>query len=257
MKDITYKYLINKIKDNPAYLCLIDPDKVEVSQAKELACSYAENGADCILIGGSMMLNDRFCEAIKEIKKQCPIPVVIFPGIFNFVSPDADALLLLSMISSRNPQVLINEQVRSAPLIYKAKLETIPTAYMLIESGNMSSVQYMSHSLPIPSRKSDIAIVHALAAQYLGMKLVYLEAGSGAEQQVPNEMISKVREHIEIPVIVGGGIRNPECAAEKAKAGADFIVTGTILEGLNNPYLVREFAEAIHSVKRKTDDRYS
>ena len=257
MKNKTYKYLLESIKDNPSYFCLIDPDKVEVNQAQELACLYEENGADCILIGGSMMLNDRFCEAIKEIKIKCTIPVIIFPGIFNFVSPDADALLLLNMVSSRNPQVLINEQVRSAPLIYKSKLETIPTAYMLIESGCMSSVQYMSHSLPIPRKKADIAIVHALAAQYLGMKIVYLEAGSGAEKQVPSEMIMKVREHIDIPIIVGGGIRKPECAEEKARAGADFIVTGTVLEDLKNPCLVKEFAQAVHNVIRNTDDRYS
>lgn len=250
MKTKTFDYLTKVIQEKSAYLCLIDPDKVEVNQAKELACLYEENGADCILIGGSMMLNNRFSDTIKELKKVVSIPVVIFPGIFNFVSEDADALLLLNMISSRNPQVLINEQVRSAPLIYQAKLETIPTAYLLIESGCMSSVQYMSHSLPIPREKADIAIVHALAAQYLGMKIVYLEAGSGAINSIPNKMIKSVKSHIEIPVIVGGGIKTPECASEKVMSGADFIVTGTVLEGLDNPSMVKEFADAVHSTKR-------
>jgi phosphoglycerol geranylgeranyltransferase len=246
MKQNTYNYLKDITKNRAALLCLIDPDKWEVSQAAEIAQSYAENGADAILIGGSMMLNNRFASSIIEIKKHIKIPVIIFPGIFNFVSPDADALLMLNMLSSRNPQVLINEQVRSAPLVYQAKLEVIPTAYLLIESGGMSSVQYMSHSFPIPRKKNDIAIAHALAAQYMGMRMIYLEAGSGAELQVPTEMIKAVKSHIEVPLIVGGGIKTPEMAHEKVKAGADFIVIGTVLENMEKPTLVREFASAVH-----------
>jgi phosphoglycerol geranylgeranyltransferase len=130
--------------------------------------------------------------------------------------------------------------------VYQAKLEVIPTAYLLIESGTMSSVQYMSHSFPIPRKKSDIAVAHALAAQYMGMRMVYLEAGSGAELHVPCEMIKAVKEHIDVPVIVGGGIKTPEIACEKAKAGADFVVIGTVLENLNDRGLVREFADAVH-----------
>jgi phosphoglycerol geranylgeranyltransferase len=193
-----------------------------------------------------MMLNDRFSKSIIEIKKQIHIPLIIFPGLFNFVSPDADALLMLNMLSSRNPQVLINEQVRSAPLVYQAQLEVIPTAYLLIESGGMSSVQYMSHSFPIPRLKNDIAIAHALAAQYMGMSMIYLEAGSGAELQVPSEMIKAVKGHIEVPLIVGGGIKTPEIAHEKAKAGADIIVIGTAIESIENKNLVKEFSEAVH-----------
>ena len=249
MNHKTFDYLNQIIKEKSAFLCLIDPDKLEVTEAGELAQVYAENGADAILIGGSMMLNNRFSEAIIEIKKHIQIPLIIFPGIFNFVSADADALLMLNMLSSRNPQVLINEQVRSAPLVYQAKLEVIPTAYLLIESGGMSSVQYMSHSFPIPRKKNDIAIAHALAAQYMGMKMIYLEAGSGAEMQVPCEMIKAVKRHIEVPLIVGGGIRKPEIALQKVQAGADFVVIGTVLEGIKNPVLVKEFADAIH-VKR-------
>jgi len=249
MKGNTLNYLLEKINIRTAFFCLIDPDKVEVNEAVELTQLYEESGADAILIGGSMMLSDRFSESVKEIKKHIKIPLIIFPGLFNFVSPDADALLMLNMLSSRNPQVLINEQVRSAPLVYHAKLEVIPTAYLLIESGSMSSVQYMSHSFPIPRKKNDIAVAHALAAQYMGMRMVYLEAGSGAELQVPCEMIKAVKEHINVPLIVGGGIKTPDVAHQKAKAGADFIVVGTVLENLHNKSLVKEFAEAIHNSK--------
>ena len=249
MKHNTFELIKSIIKKNAAFFCLIDPDKIEISQAGQVAQIYAESGADAILIGGSMMLNNHFSQAIIEIKKNINIPLIIFPGIFNFVSADADALLMLNMLSSRNPQVLINEQVRSAPLVYQAQLEVIPTAYLLIESGNMSSVQYMSHSFPIPRKKNDIAITHALAAQYMGMSLVYLEAGSGAELSVPNEMVSTVKQHIEIPLIVGGGIKKPEIAREKVRAGADIIVIGTVLENLTNPNLIKEFAEAVHDGK--------
>ena len=246
MKDKIYSYLCDIIKSNTAFLCLIDPDKLELTQSTELAQVYAENGADAILIGGSMMLQDRFSSTIVEIKKHIDIPLIIFPGIFNFVCPHADALLMLNMLSSRNPQVLINEQVRSAPLVYHSKLEVIPTAYLLIESGTLSSVQYMSHSFPIPRKKNDIAIAHALAAQYMGQKIIYLEAGSGAELQVPCEMIREVKTYVDIPVIVGGGIRSPEIAHQKSIAGADFIVVGTAFENLKNSKIIKEYAEAIH-----------
>jgi len=245
MKRNIYNYLKEIIKDRAALLCLIDPDRWDVNQAVDIAHHYVENGADALLIGGSMMLNNVFSDSIKEIKKEVNIPLIIFPGLFHCISPEADALLVLSMLSSRNPQVLIHEQVRYAPLVFEAKIETIPTAYLLIESGNLSSVQYLSNSFPIPRTKNDIAIAHALAAQYMRMNLVYLEAGSGATLQVPNEMIKAVKSHIEIPLIVGGGIRTPENAQEKVKAGADFIVIGTILENMFDYRIIREFKDAM------------
>jgi len=246
MKQAIYKRLLAVNKTHAGFLCLIDPDDHEVSQVGQVAAMYEQGGADAILIGGSMMLHDRFSKAVKEIKKQIKIPLIIFPGIFNFVSPHANALLMLNMISSRNPQVLIDEQVRCAPLVYKAGIEVIPTAYLLIESGDYSSVQYMSHSFPIPRKKSDIAIAHSLAAQYLGMKMIYLEAGSGAERPVPCEMVRAVKQYVEIPVIVGGGINTPSKARNKVEAGADFVVIGTALDEHANIETVREFADAIH-----------
>ena len=171
-------------------------------------------------------------------------------GSKGFVSPYADALLLLCVITSRNPQMLIGEQVRAAPMIKYYNLEAIGTAYMLIESGNNTSVHYMSNSMPIPHSKSDIAVAHALAGQYIGMKVVYLDAGSGAKYPVSNKMIAAIRKNVSLPIILGGGIKTPEVAAEKAIAGADFIVTGNVLEENCDPKLIREFADAIHNIKR-------
>jgi len=146
--------------------------------------------------------------------------------------------------------MLIGEQVRAAPLIKHYGLEAIGTAYMLIESGAATSVNFMSNSMPIPRTKNDIAIAHALAAEYIGMKVAYLDAGSGAKMPVTNEMITAIKKYSTLPMFLGGGIKDPETAREKAEAGADFIVTGNILEKESNPELIRQFADAIHSVKR-------
>ena len=245
-----YTKLLQKRADKPCLFCLIDPDKNDIENNVRLAEKYKENGTDAILIGGSIMIENNYEETIRRIKEKVDIPVIIFPGLFNFVSKYADAILLLNMISTRNPQVLIEEQVRCAPQIYQAKLETIPTAYMLVESGNLSSVQYMSHSIPIPAKKNDIAVVHALAGQYMGQKMVYLEAGSGAKYPVPDEMIKAVTSKIDIPLIVGGGIKDPETARQKAEAGADFVVIGTVLEQMNDYKIVKDFAQAVHSVDK-------
>ena len=245
-----YKKLLELAKKQANYFCLIDPDNLSSEEAVHCARLCEENGADGLLVGGSLMINNRFESNLKQIKENVKIPVFIFPGIFNFVSPHADALLLLSVITSRNPQMLIGEQVRAAPLIKHYGLEAIGTAYMLIESGNNTSVHFMSGSIPLPRTKNDIAVAHALAGEYLGMKLIYMDAGSGAKYPVSDEMITAIRQNVSLPIILGGGIKSPKIAAEKAKAGADFIVTGNILEDNLNPKLIREFADAIHSIKR-------
>jgi phosphoglycerol geranylgeranyltransferase len=226
------KTVYERIADmpKPAYFVLIDPDRTGVNDSVELARIAEINGADAILIGSSLMLNDRLDECIVSIKTVVKIPVVIFPGLLNAISPNADALLFLNMISSRNSQFLIGEQVRAAPLIRKCGLETISMAYLLIESGRMTSVQYISNSFPIPRNKPDIVVAHTMAAEMIGMKMIYLEAGSGAEHAVPDEIISQVRQTTSLPIIVGGGIKTPEIAFQKVKAGADIIVTGTVLE---------------------------
>ncbi len=247
-----YERLLAMAKQQANYFCLLDPDNLSGEEAEEFACKSEENGADGLLVGGSLMYHDCFEENLQKIKeKVTKIPVLIFPGLFNFVSPHADALLLLSVVSSRNAQMLIGEQVRAAPLIKRYGIEAIGTGYLLIEGGSSTSVQYMSHSLPIPHSKDEIAAVHALAAQYMGMRVIYMDAGSGAQKPISDSMIATVRSDIEIPLIIGGGIRDPETARQKASAGADFIVTGNILEKGFDPHLIREFARAIHSIKRK------
>ncbi len=247
----TYEKLVQMSDKRANYFCLMDPDKLDKKTAISNAKLFEENGVDGILVGGSMMINNNFDENLKAIKENVQIPVIIFPGIFHCISPYADAILFLSLITSRNPQLLIGEHVRAAPLIKHYDLEAIGTAYMLIESGNSTSVQYMSNSFPIPHSKNDIAVAHALAGQYLGMKLIYTDSGSGAKNPISNEMIAAIKENVSLPLIVGGGIKEPEIAAQKAKAGADFVVTGNVLEKNPDPKLIKKFADAIQDIKRK------
>jgi len=241
-----FLYSIKK-KKRAGFFCLIDPDKQKPKKSAELAKKCQRSEVDVILVGGSVMSNDFFHETVHIIKENVTIPVIVFPGIFNFVSPHADAILFLSMMSSRNPQLLIGEQVRTAPLIKKYDVEAIPTGYFLVESGSLTSVQYISNSLPIPRIKNEIAVSHALAAQYLGMKLIFFDSGSGAKLSVPVGIIREVKKNISIPLIVGGGIRTPEEAREKVAAGADFIVIGTAIENNNTNDSIKDFAHAIHS----------
>ena len=244
-----YEKILTLIEKQPLYFALIDPDSIELESIKETAKMFQDNGVDGILVGGSLMLKNNFNSALKLIKKSVEVPVIIFPGIFDFVSPYADALLLLSVITSRNPQMLIGEQVRAAPLIKKHNIETIGTGYMLIEGGKISSVQYMSFSQPIPKDKVDIAVAHALAAQYLGMKIIYMDAGSGALYPIADQIIKGVKDNISLPLIVGGGIKTPEMAMQKAKAGADIIVIGSATEEKRDSMLIKEFAQAIHGAR--------
>jgi phosphoglycerol geranylgeranyltransferase len=238
------KLLAIKKSHGCGFLVLLDPDR---SSPKELA-GYAKlcekSGADAFLYGSSLMVANQFEKGLLAVKKAVKIPVIIFPGSSSMISAHADAILFLSMISGRNPNLLIGEQVKAAPTIKQIGLETIPTGYMLIESGIFTSVAYMSNTLPIPSHKPDIACAHALAGQYLGMKMIYLEAGSGALRPVPLDMIKKVSRYIEIPVIVGGGIKDIDQANQAAKAGASFVVIGNALE--DSPLLVKQFADAVH-----------
>jgi phosphoglycerol geranylgeranyltransferase len=240
-----YRTLLDiKQKHGCGFLVLLDPDRKTPAMLKEFVGVCEKAGVDAFLFGSSLMITNHFEDNLKTVKEASSKPVIIFPGSASMVSGYADAILYLSLISGRNPGFLINEHVRSAPLIKEFGLETIPTAYMLIESGYHTSVAYMSDTLPIPRDKPDIACAHALAGQYLGMKLVYLEAGSGAKEPVPLEMVEQVSEYIEAPVMVGGGIRDADYAGKVAKAGASFVVVGNTLE--NNAGLVEEFVSKVH-----------
>lgn len=239
---------INQIitKKGAAYFILIDPDKLPIDKTKEFVQHCEKSGADGFLIGGSLMINGDLDKSINEVKDNCNLPVIIFPGSVNQLSPKADALLYLSLISGRNPEHLIGKHVQAAPLIKKYSLEPISTGYMLIESGRTTTAEYISVSKPIPRNKPEIAAATALAGQYLGMKFIYLEGGSGAESPVPDEMIKLVSKQINVPLIVGGGIRTPEIARAKVKAGANIIVTGNFFENENNWKIIKNFAEAVH-----------
>jgi phosphoglycerol geranylgeranyltransferase len=242
-----YNYLLNTISaKGAAYLLLIDPDKIAHSKLPVFVKHCQESGVDAFLLGGSLMMNDHFEDFILTVKKNCTIPTIIFPGGVNQVSPNADAILYLSVVSGRNPEHLIGKHVLAAPFVKQAGIEPISTGYILIESGTVTTVQYMSESLPIPRNKPEIAAATALAAEYLGMKLIYLEAGSGARQTVPNDMIKAVSNYCSIPLVVGGGIKSSGEAGEKVRSGAKIIVTGNYFEDENNWDQIKEFAEAVH-----------
>lgn len=235
-----------RVRRGGCFLLLIDPDKLGQREYLALAEAAESQGVDAILVGTSFMLKSDFDGAVQSIKRATALPVIIFPGSYSQITPHADAILFTSLISCRNPHYLIEEQVKGAPFVKAANLESIPTGYMLIESGSLTSVQFISGSLPIPRSKPDIACAHALAAQYLGMKLVYLEAGSGADQPVPVEMVRAVAGYIDIPVMVGGGLRTPDDCARRIAAGASFVIMGNHLETGGDLSLLRELTAATH-----------
>jgi len=235
-----------KVEKGGGFFLLLDPDRTSIDMIISLAERAEESEVDAILIGSSLMTKTNFHSTVKEVKKHTGLPVIIFPGTHSQISPHADAILFTSLISGRNPNYLIDEQVKGAPLVREYGIEPIATGYMLIESGGYSSVQYISNSMPIPSEKNDIACAHALAAQYMGMQAIFMEAGSGARRSVPESMIESVREYINLPIIIGGGVRRPEEVESKIQAGASFVVVGHHFEENNDPELLREFTSAAH-----------
>lgn len=232
------------------YFLLVDPDKCNAKTTGPLLRKAEKSGVDGILLGGSLVLAGDLETTIRTIKENTNLPLILFPGSLFQISDNADAILFLVLISGRNPDHLIGNQVVASPIIKKMGLEAISTGYMLIESGNSTAALYMSNTHPIPRHKPDIAVAHALAAEYMGMKVLYLDAGSGAERTVPDEMIAGISKSCSLPIFVGGGIRTPDEAAAKVTAGASFIVTGTIFEEDNNTDLMAQFASAVHNAGR-------
>jgi phosphoglycerol geranylgeranyltransferase len=243
----TFERLLNtKKKHGAGYFVLLDPDKQSLEQSIKFVQLAEVEGADAILVGGSLLFLSSFDDFVNHIKQNIKIPVILFPGSAQQISRHADAILFISLLSGRNPETLIGQQVLAAPIIKMFNLEAISAAYLLIESGKTTSAEFMSNTKPIPHDKVDIAVAHALAAEYLGMKMIYLEAGSGALYPVPDEMIKAVSKYTSLPIIVGGGITNPEVAQNKVKAGASFIVTGNVLEQNLQPGKIAQFTTAIH-----------
>ena len=245
-----FEQLLTRQKEKKAgYLVLIDPDKTPIKKLPETVETGIEADIDAFLLGGSLLLTPDFDDYIKTFKKySTDKPVIIFPGSLNQVSAHADAILFLSLLSGRSAHHIIGTQVLAAPIIHRLKLETISTAYLLVESGKPTAAQFMSGTIPLPRHKPEIAVAHGLAAKYMGFQTIYLEGGSGADQSVPEEMIYSVSQTVDLPLIVGGGIRTPEAAAKKVSAGASFIVTGNILEGNDDKELLKSFVAAIHQL---------
>jgi phosphoglycerol geranylgeranyltransferase len=220
---------------------LIDPENYSDDKLEKVICNCNDFQVDFILIGGSLV-SSRADELIIDLKKNVKIPVILFPGSLLQLSDKADAVLLLSLLSGRNPEYLIGNHVIAAPYLKKTGIETISTGYILVGSNNGTAVEYMSGTKAIPSSKSDIIVATAMAGEMIGVKLIYLEAGSGAETSISVDIVKSVKENISIPLMVGGGIKSPEYAGSLYKAGADIIIIGNVLE--ENPNLIKEFCFA-------------
>ena len=226
---------------------LVDPDKASKSHLESLV-SYANEGLiDYFFVGGSLLTTQNLDGVVKFLKKTVNVPVVLFPGSTMQIHPLADSILLLSLISGRNPDLLIGKHVEAAPILKNSNLEVISTGYMIIDGGKATSASYMSNTQPIPIDKPEIAVCTAIAGEMLGMKTIYLEAGSGALNSVPQEVVKQIKENVSLPLIVGGGIRDKETAAVISKAGADVIVIGTKVE--MQPRIIKEIAMAIKPSK--------
>ncbi len=238
--------LIAKIKEHALFAVLLDPDASESGAFLETGKIAFENGADLILVGGSLIGNANLPKKIAELKKLMDIPIILFPGGASQVVPGFDALLFTSLVSGRNPQYLIEEQLRGGLMVKALGIEAFPTAYMLINSGPATAVEYISNTKPIPADKPKLTMAHAIAAELMGMRWTYLEAGSGAENPVPLEHIILTRKATSLNIIAGGGITTPQDAAARVKSGANVIVTGTIWEQNLDMRLMKEFADAVH-----------
>lgn len=247
MSNRIYQSIAEKKKaGKKSFAVLIDPDKVDDAKISELTELTASAEVDYLLVGGSLVISNHLDEVVLQIKQQSNIPVILFPGTSSQITPHADALLYLSLISGRNPELLIGQHVISAPAVRKSKLEIISTGYMVIDGGAPTTVSYISNATPIPANKNEIAMCTAMAGEMLGMKLIYMDAGSGAQKSITESMISKVAGVIDIPLVIGGGISDPEKAYRNCKAGADLIVVGNAIE--KDVSLIREMSAAIHSV---------
>ena len=247
MKGSIHQLLANqRAAGKKSFAVLIDPDKVTPTIIEQLIDRALDCKVDHFFVGGSLVISSQLDACIQQIKSSCNIPVTLFPGSPSQISSHADALLYLSLISGRNPELLIGQHVISAPFVKKSGLEIIPTGYMVIDGGAPTTVSYISNASPIPADKNDIAMCTAMAGEMLGMKLIYMDAGSGARKPITESMIERVGQHISIPLIVGGGITDPEKAYRNCKAGADVIVVGNAIE--KDSSIMAEISAAVHTL---------
>lgn len=235
-----------KARGKKSFAVLIDPDKVNIPSLAQLIELANRAQVDYFFLGGSLIVTDHLDDVVRQIKNSSDIPVVLFPGSPSQLSNYADGLLYLSLISGRNPELLIGQHVLSAAQVKNSGLEIMSTGYIVVDGGAPTTISYISNASPIPSDKNDIAVCTAMAGEMLGMKLIFMDAGSGAKTTISENMIRAVRKNIDIPLIVGGGIKTPEKASDNCKAGADVIVIGNAIE--KDTRLVQEISSAIHAV---------
>lgn len=240
-------YLEKGTKERTLHLTLLDPDKQKPEEGARMAAMAAEGGTDGIMIGGSVGISQEDLDGtIKAVKEATDLPVILFPGDISGISRYSDAIFFMSLLNSRNPYYITGAQALGAPMVKKAGIEAIPMGYLIIEPGGV--VGYVGDAKLVPRSRPDMAAAYSLAAQYMGMKLVYLEAGSGADGHVPEKMVGAVKSVVDIPVIVGGGIRTAEDAARMARAGADIVVTGTVVEDTDD--ITSKIKEIISGLKK-------
>lgn len=236
--------LKNRYSNNTCgWALLVDPDKAAAHSIEQLLASASQQKPDYIFVGGSLLTTDTFSSTVKAIKSNTTVPVVIFPGSLNQIDKNADAFLLLSLLSGRNPELLIGEHVKAAPILKNSGLELWATAYLIIDGGKPTTASYMSNTAPIPADKPEIAVSTALAAEMLGFKVIYLDAGSGAEFPVSPEIIRAVKKNVNLPLIVGGGINTQEKAKAAKEAGANLVVVGNAVE--KNPGVLSELVSQV------------
>jgi phosphoglycerol geranylgeranyltransferase len=241
------KILTNQLNQKKGIAVLLDPDKIDFEKLPDLIHDCILSGVGYFFVGGSLITNMQLAELVNFIKKYCDIPVILFPGNSLHIEPSADAILFLSLISGRNPEYLIGQHVISAPILKKSGLEILSTGYILVDSGQQTTVSYISNTTPIPHNKPEIAVCTAMAGEMLGMRLIYLDGGSGAKNPVSTEMISKVKKAVDIPLIVGGGINTIEKAKAALEAGADIIVVGNKIE--TDPEFITEIGKLVKGEK--------
>ncbi len=249
MIGIVERYIMKKLNENGSgYIPLIDPEKTTPEIAAKLAIEVEVQGALAVMVGGSTFVSSKRLDAVvQQIKQKIKIPVILFPNNITGVSVYADAIWFMSLLNSYDPYFITGAQVLAAPLIKRFGLEAIPLAYLIVGEGGAAAVIGKAH--PIPYNKPKLAIAHALAAEYLGMRFVYLEAGSGVGESIPTEMVRMVKEMVSIPVVVGGGIRTGEQAQAIVNAGADIIVTGNVLEESEEVGIEVKIRELIEGIK--------
>ena len=243
------KYLLDKIKtDGTIHVALVDPEKVSSKSAARTAEEAKDGGTAAIMVGGSTALSTTHLDGVVQaIKKAVDVPVILFPSNITGISRHADAIWFMSLLNSSDPYFIIGAQVLGAPIIRNFRLEAIPLGYVIVGEGGAASV--IGRACPIPYDKAELAVAHALAAEYMGMRFVYLEAGSGAKQTVQREMIGVVKQVLSIPLIVGGGIKTSKQAKEIADAGADIVVTGTLTETEDN--LNEKIGDIVSAIKSR------